>query len=433
MSNFRLARISLLLAAIGLSAIPAAYAQDKPADPKAAEAAKDAVRPELHKLLDPKVVQPLMNAKNFAEIQKLIDQADAFPNKTPYENYVVDRMKLAHASSTQNDAAAIAALERVTTSGRLDAKEQESFLQALGNYYYNAKNYPKAIETYKRFEKEVGKPEVVRSALIRAHYLGGDYANTVALLGQDLDAQAKAGKVPSEEDLRLYASSANKVKDDAAYVKGLELLVTHYPSDDLWADLLGRLQSRKSYDMRLQADLYRLLSTVSSTMGSDEYVELAELDLASGIPTEAKTIVDKGYAAGILGTGPQAKNHKILRDRANKGAADDAKNIASGEASANRNKDGIGLVNLGYAYVTMGQFDKGIEMIQKGIAKGTKRQEDAKLRLGIAYFKAGRKEEAIKAFESVKGDQNLNDLARYWILAAKAPATAAAPASAGAQ
>ncbi|MFD2366191.1 tetratricopeptide repeat protein [Pseudoduganella sp. GCM10020061] len=428
MSNFRLARISLLLAAIGLSAVPAVHAQDKPADAKA-EAPKDAVRPELHKLLDPKVVQPLMTAKNYAEIKKLIDQADAFPNKNPYETYVIDRMKLAHASSTGNDAEAIAALERVTASGRLDKKEQETFLQALGNYYFNGKDYPKAIATYQRFGTETGKPEVVRTALIRAHYLSGDYATTVKMMGEDLDAMAKAGKVPSEEDLRLYASSANKVKDNASYVKGLELLVTHYPSDELWADLLGRLQSRQSYDLRLQADLYRLLNSVSATMGSDEYVELAELDLAAGIPTEAKTVVDAGFKAGILGTGPQAANHKKLRDRANKGAADDAKNIASGEAGAHKNKDGIGLVNLGYAYVTMGQFDKGIDLIQKGIAKGTRRQEDAKLRLGIAYLKAGRKDEAIKAFESVKGDQNLNDLARYWILHAKRPAGAAAPAA----
>lgn len=435
MSNFRLARISLLLAAIGLSAaVPAVHAQDKPADPKAAAAAaaaKDTVRPDLHKLLDPKVVQPLMTAKNYAAVQALITQAEAFPNRNPYENYVIDRMKLAHASSTGNDAEAIGALERVTTSGRLDPKEQEAFLQALGNYYYNGKNYPKAIETYKRFEKEVGKPEIVRNALTRAYYLGGDYANAMTMLSQDLETAEKAGKVPTEEDLRLFASAANKVKDDTAYVKGLERLVTYYPSDDLWADLLGRLQSRKNYDLRHQADLYRLLNSASSTMGSDEYVELAELDLAAGIPTEAKSVVDAGFKAGILGTGPQAANHKKLRDRANKGAADDAKNIASGEAAANKNKDGIGLVNLGYAYVTMGQFDKGIDLIQKGIAKGTKRQEDAKLRLGIAYAKAGRKEEALKAFESVKGDQNLNDLARYWALYVKRPAAAAAPATAG--
>ena len=58
MSQFRLARISLLLAAIGLNAAPAlapaAFAQDKslPAAPAAAAKA-DVIRPEMFKLLDP--------------------------------------------------------------------------------------------------------------------------------------------------------------------------------------------------------------------------------------------------------------------------------------------------------------------------------------------------------------------------------------------
>ena len=107
----------------------------------------------------------------------------------------------------------------------------------------------------------------------------------------------------------------------------------------------------------------------------------------------------------MLGTGANAAKHKQLRDQANKGAADDAKNIASGEAGAAKAKDGAGLVNLGYAYVTMDQFDKGIPLMEQGIAKGiAKRPDDYKLRLGAAYAKAGRKAEAIKTLQTVKGD-----------------------------
>jgi hypothetical protein len=50
----------------------------------------------------------------------------------------------------------------------------------------------------------------------------------------------------------------------------------------------------------------------------------------------------------------------------------------------------------------------------------------------VAYYQAGRKDEAIKAFESVKAGGGLSDLAKYWIILAKAPAQgAAAPATAG--
>ena len=100
MSQFRLARISLLLAAIGLNAAPVlmapAHAQAKPAT---AEAPKDSVKPELAKLLDQAQIKQLMAAKNHAEILQRITAAEAVPNRTPFEDYVIDRTKLAVASS----------------------------------------------------------------------------------------------------------------------------------------------------------------------------------------------------------------------------------------------------------------------------------------------------------------------------------------------
>lgn len=431
MSQFRIARISLLLAAIGLAApamVPSAYAKEK--QKPAAQAPQDSVRKDLYKLVDPKVVQPLMNEKKYAEVQDMINKADAFPERTAYENYVIDRIRLALASATRNDATAIETLERVLASGRLDKQESESFMQALGSYYYNGKNYPKAIETFKRYQAASATPEAVRPAIIRSYYLMGDYANARTELESVLAEAEKAGKAPSEEDLRLYASALVKLKDNDAYVGALEKLVQHYPGPDLWADLLSRMSSRKGFDSRLQADLFRLLHLTSpGELGAGEYVDIAELDMQSGFPTEAKKIVDAGFAAGVLGTGPNAAMHKKLRTRVNKAAADDARTIGAGEKSALAAKDGIGLVNLGYAYATMGQYDKGIDLIQKGIAKGTKRAEEAKLRLGEVYTMAGRKEEATKAFQSVQGDKNILDLARYWILYVNRPAEGAADAA----
>jgi tetratricopeptide (TPR) repeat protein len=161
-------------------------------------------------------------------------------------------------------------------------------------------------------------------------------------------------------------------------------------------------------------------------MAPEEYTNLAELALQAGFPTEAKKAVDAGFAAGVLGTGSTAAKDRQLRDKANKGAADDAKNIAAGEASAAKSKNGAGLVNIGWAYVTMDQYDKGITFIQQGIAKGGLKQADeAKLRLGIAYAKAGKKDDAIKTFESVKAGGGLSDMAKYWILLVNHPTGAA--------
>ncbi|MGF6274761.1 tetratricopeptide (TPR) repeat protein [Massilia sp. UYP11] len=418
MSQLRLARLCLMLAAVGLSApalTTAVHAQEKPA----AEAPKDTVRPELFKLLDPAAIKPLMDAKNYAEVQSRVQQAEAFPNRTPYEDYVVNRMKLSLGSATNNNAIAMPALEAVINSGRLQGQEQADFILALGNMHYNAKDYPKAIEWFKRYQKESATPEKVTPSLIRAHYLGGDFASAKAALLPAIEATEKAGQKPSEEDLRLLASSANKVKDDAGYLTALEKLVAHYPNDDFWTDVLNRGVARKpGFDAQTNMiNVYRLEAATVKKMAPEEYVDLAELSLRDGFPTEAKKAMDAGYAAGVLGQGSNAKAHAALRDKATKGAADDAKNIAAGEASATKAKTGAGLVNLGWAYATMDQGDKGVGFIQQGIAKGgLKNPEEAKLRLGMAQALAGKKAEAIQTFETVKGGGGAGDLAKYWIV-----------------
>jgi tetratricopeptide (TPR) repeat protein len=430
MSQFRLARLCVMLAAVGLA--PAlmnnAFAQQKDKQPAAAAPAAEqkgpSVRPELLKLVDPNQIKPLLDAKNFTEVQTRISQAEALPNLTPYETYVINRMKLSLGSTAGNDAMAMPALEAVINSGFLTDADKDNFIVALGNMYYNAKNYPKAIEWYKRYEKESATPDKVHGALIRAYYLSGDYATAKTALLPVLSD--KSGAAPAQEDLRLLASSANKVKDDATYLAALDKMIAYYPSDDFWLDAINRgIQRRPGFDGNENlVGIYRLMGVAVQQMSAEDYVNYGELALQAGFPTEAKKAIDKGFAAGVLGTGANAAKHRQLRDKATRDAANDAKGIASGEASAAKSKNGAGLVNIGWAYVTMGEYDKGIGFIQQGIAKGGLKHngDEARLRLGVAYYQAGRKDEAVKAFESVKAGGGLSDLAKYWIILAKQPA-----------
>ncbi|NNG24483.1 tetratricopeptide repeat protein [Telluria aromaticivorans] len=423
MAQFRLARLCLMLAAIGVSApalVTSAHAQQKTDAPAAAAPAKDTVRPEIFKLLDPTAIKPLMDAKNYTEVQSRITQAEAFPNQTPYEQYVVNRMKLSLGSTTNNNALAMPALEAVINSNRLTGAEQANFMQALGNMHFNAKDYPKAIEWFKRYQKESPTPEAVRPALVRAYYLNNDFATAKTELSAMMAESAKTGKAPSEEELRLLATAANKTKDDAGYLMALEQLVRYYPKDEFWVDLLSRGVARKAGfdEPTFGPHMLRLeFAAAKNDMPPEHYTFLAETSLRDGFPAEAKQVLDAGFAAGVLGKGGDAKTHNALRGKATKQAADDAKNIAAGEASAAKSKTGAGLVNIGWAYATMDQADKGIGFIQQGIAKGgLKNADEAKLRLGMAQVRAGKKAEAIQTFESVKGGKGASDLAKYWIM-----------------
>lgn len=439
MSHTRFVRSSLLLAALCLNIAPAAMAQDK--DAKAGAPAQlapsEIVRPEVAKALDQKKFGELMALKKFNDIDEMLKIAEAFPNRSAEEDYIISRMRLAHASTSGNADATIKYLEKVIASGRLPKADQPNFIEALGNYYYNKPDYPKAIETFKRHMKDTGTTKV-RSSLTRAYYFANDLPNAKTELLALLDDLEKAGKQPDEKDLALLSNTAAKLKDIPTYVLAKEKLITINPTDENWSDLLKRVLVKPSFNQRLTLDLFRMLSVAVKKMELEEYVEMIELDLQAGFPTEAKKMLDAGYANGVLGQGTDAPKHKALRDKANKASADDIKNIAAGEASALKSKNGIGLVNLGYAYVTMEQFDKGIDLIKQGIAKGgLKDPIDAQLRLGAAHAMAGKKAEALKIFADIKGTDGSGDLAKYWTMWLNRPgqnaaAPAAAPAAAAA-
>jgi tetratricopeptide (TPR) repeat protein len=153
-----------------------------------------------------------------------------------------------------------------------------------------------------------------------------------------------------------------------------------------------------------------------------EFMEMAQLVLQAKAPAEALKVIDKGYKAGALGTGPDAERHKRLKDLAERSMAEQNKNVAALEAELTAAKDNDALVGLGYALVQAGQADKGLKMMEDAIKAGDlRRADEAKLRLGEAYAAAGKKQKAIATLKTVGGKDGSADLARYWIMAINRP------------
>jgi tetratricopeptide (TPR) repeat protein len=156
--------------------------------------------------------------------------------------------------------------------------------------------------------------------------------------------------------------------------------------------------------------LKRETKTLDTTEG---YVELAQMALQEYQAAEAKAVLDEGFARGLLGKGNEAERQKRLQALATQRAADAPNALVQAESEA---KHGDALVRIGLAYTGLGQYDKGIALIQKGIAKGDLRHpDDARLSLGIAYLRAGNKAKAAEAFRAVKGTDGAADLARLWL------------------
>jgi hypothetical protein len=374
------------------------------------------VRPEVGKPIQAAI--ELLKSKKGKEALAKVREAQAVGDRTPYENYLVERVLGQAAAMAGEPSIAARAFENVATSPASPEGERRQFLAAAASQYYVVKNYAKTAELAARYFKDGGTEKSVRTIYVQALYLGNDFASAAKELMKDLEADERENKTPAEEQLQLLASSCSQIKDAACYGKAMEMLVAYYPKREYWLNVIYGIATRPGFSERLALDVARLKIETGTMRGADEYLDAAQLALQEGFPMDAVRIIDKGYASGILGAGPEAARHKRLKDMAAKNLADDKKALAREESPSGAAKDGRALFNEGFNYVLLGKPEQGLALMEKGIrdAKAFRRLEHAKLQLGYAYHLAGQNPKAIQILKTVQGADGAAALARLWVI-----------------
>ena len=379
-----------------------------------AQAKGEGVRPEVGKPLQ--AAQALVKARKGREAMAEIAKAEAVPNRTAYENQVIAQMKAAASSGSGDNDATIRNNTALLDSGKASGREALALVQGIAVAHYNKKEYGEAARWTQRYFKEGGNDPAMRSVLLQSYYLGNDCSSVNKML-----AGAGEERRASEEELQILANCYLRQKDTGGYVNAIEKLVIHYPKKEYWTDLLSRVQKKPGFSDRLGVNVYRLRLATGNLSSTNDYLEMAQLALQAGVPSEARVIVDKGYDVKALGQGPEAARHQRLRDLVMKDLAESQKTRARDEAQALAAKDGNDLVKVGLNYVYEGNADKGLALIEQGIKKGgLKRPDDAKLRLGEAQIYAGHKAKGVQTLKTVQGTDGTADIARLWILNARA-------------
>jgi hypothetical protein len=378
----------------------------------AAGALAQGLRPEVGKPLQQ--AGELLRAGKAREALAKVREADAVPGKTAAEQLTIERMRGAAAQRAGDNTAAIKAFE--TVFAKTSGAEQAQAAEALAFAYSQAKNWPKTTEWANKAQQLGGASPQLKQLLAYVQSQSGDYNAIARDSAAAVAAAEQAGRKPGEDDLLRLADASQRTGNQAQYAGALERLVLYYPKKDYWNAYLARIQRKPGFADRLGLDVMRLKLTNGLITKADEYMEMAQLALQAGLPAEGKRIVDQGFAAGVLGTGPEAERHKRLRDLADKQAAEAAAKIDAEASEAAQAKDGNALVQVGYQYVTMGETDKGLRLIEQGIGKGgLKRPEEAKLRLGLAQIQAGKKAKGVQTLRGVRGNDGTADIARLWI------------------
>src|SRR5688572_33343407 len=274
--------------------------------------AQQSVRPEVGKPLQ--AAQALVKQRKGREALAEVAKAEAVPNRTAYENFLIQQMRGSAAVAAGDSETAIKSFEAVLGSGRVSGREATSMVQAVAVAYYQKKDYASAAKWTQRYFKEGGTDAAMRTVLLQSYYLGND-CNSVQKM---LAAQDDGNKRASEEELQILANCYLRQKDNTGYANTIEKLVVHYPKKEYWTDLLSRVQKKSGFSDRLGVNVYRLRFATNNAGTAADYMEMAQLAMQAGVPAEAKVIMDKGYQVGQLGKGDQAERHERLKNLVNK-------------------------------------------------------------------------------------------------------------------
>ena len=324
----------------------------------------------------PQIGQPveqagqLLKQKKYKDALGKLATADGVPDKTAYERHIIEGTRAAIDMNSGDYAGAVKALQADIATGILSPQDTLVRLQSVVQLDYQLKNYPQTVTDATAYYQKGGTADDPRLLMAQAYFLQNDYANAAKTIRTILAADDKAGKKPDEQVLLTLLNSDFQMKDTAGRVDTLERLVAAYPKKDYWTDLLTTVGQKPGFAGRLALDLDRLKLAAGALTKPAEYMDAAQLALLAGLPGDAKTIVDKGTAAGVFASAADADRAKRLTTMATTQAADDAKTVAKQESDAAVTPNGSAWEKLGEIYASDGQYDKAIAAYQKAIQKG---------------------------------------------------------------
>jgi predicted Zn-dependent protease len=242
----------------------------------------------------------------------------------------------------------------------------------------------------------------------QAYYLMGRCEQAIPML-QNLAAGAHA----SEQVLSVLYSAAYKCGNNDAMRSALERLVQIAGKPQYWSDLIQSAEGAKGIRDHQLLDLYRLAVLANALKGKEDYETSAELAIEFHSAAEAQSIIQKGLDTGVL----SGDRDMRLLNTAKAQTAADAAGLPKAVAAAKAAKSGDLSVELGELYRSMGRYPDAINAIQAGLKKGVTDKDDSQVLLGITYYNAGQKREALTALDEVPKSETGNGLvAHLWSL-----------------
>ena len=341
-----------------------------------------------------------LQAMDYTTALAKMQVADKVEKKTPYEEYLVAKYLgiVALGQPMRDYAAATAAYDRMVASGACPDADKEAMYDVAMKLDFQAMEYPKVLAAAAELKKIRPLDPVGFQMVTQIYYQGMDYPNTIASAKEALAATKATGEKPNVGILGMLLNAQAKSMDPG-YRETLDTLATVTTQAEVWTQVMDYALAAKGISDHQLLNTFRLALRVG-TMREADYAAMASIDLASGLSVEGKNVLDKAIAAGTI---KSAGNVATLLQQANGLSVNEQKSLPELAAEAAKQPNGEIYVKLGESYWAYGQIDQAVDAMQKGIDKGgLKDTADAQTTLGIMLLDAGKKPEAMAAFQKAE-------------------------------
>ena len=386
-----------------LAATPS-IAQNKPA--AAQQPAAPQIKPSAKAIKAIVDLQTAVNNKDYANLPAKVAAANAVAT-TKEDHYLIARLQLSAAASTNDSAGMQSSLDAIAQSGYLDAAKTSSLYLDLGGTFYNNKQYPQAVTAFQKASAlDPNNAETSRLYGV-ALFQAGQKAEAATALEKAIRASSGAGQKPAEDMYRLAVQAASDAKSPEA-VSIAQQWVAAYPSPDSWRNSIAIFRNFSQPDTEGTLDLLRLMQAAGALRQPTDYALFAEADAEQNNFNEAQAVLDAGVAAKLVD--PNASNmRELFTALRSKPKATNADLAVATKSAVN----GTALLRIGDRYYGMGNYAKAAELYRMAQGKPGVDAAVANLHIGMALARSGDKAGATAALNAVTGPRA--GIAKFWL------------------
>jgi hypothetical protein len=377
--------------------------------------------------------QKAFQAGDMATSLAQLKLAQAIPDRTAYDDFVINRFISATTANMKDYAASAQAFDAIVASPEManqSVDDRKAIYHDALVVSANVQHWQNVVANGQQLESLKANDDATYAEMAVAYYNLKDIANAQSYAQKSIDMAKATGKQPEQAALQIVMNSEAKSNNQSAAIATLETLAVTYNEPNTWHQLTGVALGTKNLKELDALYIYRLRFMAGAMTDADDFTVTASLANQLGYPTEALKVLEQGISSGKLSNG-QAGGELA---KARSGAAGDERALAGLASAAQQAKSGESAVKQAEDYWGYGRYSDAETFARAAIAKGgMKDPSEGQMILGLALVAQGKNDDAIQALGQVSGSEGRGKAAHLWSLYAQAKkkqsgSTAAAPA-----